>query len=82
MAFLAAQVLHEVDKQIIAADLCSDIPDISCSIVSPTPLGSGKFIGASYVDDTFSRASTKALTNALNICNILSIVIDVIPTMG
>ena len=58
-AFLAARVLHETDTRIIADNLHVDIPDTPLSIVSATPLGSGKFTGASYVDDTFLHVLRK-----------------------
>jgi len=82
-AFLAARVLHEADTRIIADNLHVDIPDTPLSIVSTTPLGSGKFTGASYVDDTFYACTDKSPAVCVEKCrSICSIVIDVFSCHG
>ena len=82
-AFLAARVLIEADKQIIAANLQVDIPSTPLSIVSPSPLGYGNFTGASYVDDTFFACIDKNPATCLDkICQVCSIVIDVFSCHG
>jgi len=82
-AFLAARVLHETDTRIIADNLHVDIPDTPLSIVSATPLGSGKFTGASYVDDTFfaciDKSPAACVEKSRSIC---TIVIDVFSCHG
>ena len=78
-AFLAARVvLHEADSRIIANDLHVVIPETGPSIVSPNPLESGQFTGASYVDDTFFACIDKNPATCIDkICQIASIEIDI-----
>jgi len=82
-AFLAARVLHEADSRIIADNLHVDIPDTCTSIVSQSPLGSGKFTGASYVDDTFFSCIDKDPAVCVDkISQVCSTVIDVFSCHG
>ena len=54
-AFLAAGVLSEVDSKLIECDLHVPIPNTCPCIFSDQSYVSCNYIGATHVDDTFSR---------------------------
>ena len=82
-AFLAARVLHEVDRRIHLADLQINIPGTSGSIVSPDTFPETSFTGASYVDDTFYCCIDKKPEECVNkIRDVCSIVIDTFSCHG